>query len=79
MVASIESHPQNALAKLRTWNLRRDDTSDEGGRLYWDAEGNKYFSVTRILAETSPPEQKKRLRPRRMHLKQVEILADRCF
>ena len=61
MVASIESHPQNALAKLRTWNLRRDDTSDEGGRLYWDAEGNKYFSVTRILGATSPEHQKQRL------------------
>ena len=52
---------QNALAKLRSWNLRRDDTSDDGGRLYWDAEGNKYFSVTRILSETSPEHQKKRL------------------
>ena len=52
---------QNALAKLRSWNLRRDDESDEGGRLYWDAEGNKYFSVTRILGATSPEHQKKRL------------------
>ena len=61
MVASHKSHAQDALAKLRSWNLRRDDTSDEGGRLYWDAEGNKYFSVTRILSETSPPEQKQAL------------------
>ena len=61
MIASIESHPQNALAKLRHWNLRRDDESDEGGRLYWDEEGNKYFSVTRILGATSPEHQKQRL------------------
>ena len=55
------SQAQNALAKLRSWNLRRDDTSDDGGRLYWDEQGNKYFSVTRILSETSPEHQKKRL------------------
>ena len=61
MVGSHKSHAQNALAALRSWNLRRDDESDPGGRLYWDAEGNKYFSVTRILAETSPQEQRQAL------------------
>ena len=39
---SRKSHARkDALAGLRTWNLRRDDESDPGGRLYWDAiKGN---------------------------------------
>ena len=52
---------QDALAGLRKWQLERDDTSDPGGRLYWDESGRKYFSVTRILAETSPQEQRQAL------------------
>ena len=52
---------QQALAGLRRWNLRRDDESDPGGRLYWDDQGNKYASVTRILSATSPEVQKKAL------------------
>ncbi len=58
-MAALDS--QNALAGLRKWRLVRDDTSDPGGRLYWDDQGNKYASVTRILSATSPPAQKKAL------------------
>ena len=72
MVGSHKSHAQqsslrsscgkqDALAGLRKWQLERDDTSDPGGRLYWDESGRKYFSVTRILAETSPQEQRQAL------------------
>ena len=44
---------QDTLAGLRRWKLERDDTSDPGGRIYRDINGNVYHSVTRILKETS--------------------------
>jgi hypothetical protein len=47
------SHTQDTLAHLRKWRLERDDTSDPNGRIYKDAKGNVYHSVTRILKETS--------------------------
>ncbi len=44
---------QDTLAGLRRWNLERDDVSDPGGRIYRDQNGTVYYSVTRILKETS--------------------------
>ena len=41
------------LSDISTWQLERDDTSDPGGRIYRDAKGDIYHSVTRILKETS--------------------------
>lgn len=55
------SKAQEALAGLRKRKLRRDDESDDGGRIYWDDEGNKYYSVTRVLGATAPEQQKKNL------------------
>ena len=52
---------QNALAALQRRTLRRDDETDPNGRLYWDDQGNKYFSVTRILGATAPDHQKQAL------------------
>ena len=54
----VDIDSQNALAGLRRWKLVRDDESDPGGRIYVDAYGKQYASVTRILSATSPPEQK---------------------
>ena len=52
---------QDRLARLRKSTLRRDDETDPNGRLYWDDEGNKYYSVTRILGATAPEQQQKAL------------------
>lgn len=41
------------LSGLAKWSLERDDVSDPGGRIYRDAKGEIYHSVTRILKETS--------------------------
>lgn len=41
------------LSGLAKWRLERDDVSDPGGRIYRDASGEIYHSVTRILKETS--------------------------
>ena len=41
------------LSDLAKWRLERDDESDPGGRIYRDANGEIYHSVTRILKETS--------------------------
>ena len=38
---------------LNKWQLERDDESDPGGRIYRDANGEIYHSVTRILSATS--------------------------
>ena len=57
----MKSSEQNALAGLRKSSLKRDDETDPTGRLYWDDQGNKYFSVTRILGATAPPHQKQAL------------------
>ena len=62
MVASIESHPQDALAGLRKWQLERDDESDPGGRIYRDSAGTIFHSVTRILSATAPEQQQEALR-----------------
>lgn len=43
----------SALAALAKSQLIRDDESDPGGRIYRDKQGEIYFSVTRILKETS--------------------------
>lgn len=45
--------PNDLLAGLRDRRLDRDDVSDPGGRIYRDANGEIYHSVTRILKETS--------------------------
>ena len=42
-----------ALAALAKSQLIRDDESDPDGRIYRDKQGEIYFSVTRILKETS--------------------------
>jgi hypothetical protein len=42
---------QDTLAHLRKWRLERDDTGPF--RVYRDASGNTYHSVTHILKETS--------------------------
>lgn len=53
---------QDQLASLRQKFLERDDTSDPNGRIYRDkVTGEIYFSVTRILSETSSEESKKAL------------------
>jgi len=57
----MKGSKQNALAGLRKSSLKRDDETDPSGRLYWDDQGNKYFSVTRILGATAPPHQKQAL------------------
>ena len=48
--------PQNALAGLREWTLERDDSGSH--RVYRDSAGHVYTSVTHILKETSPQDQK---------------------
>ena len=44
---------QDALRGLSKWKLERDDETDPNGRIYRDANGEIYHSVTRILKETS--------------------------
>ena len=47
----MPSNTQDTLASLRKWRLERDDTGPF--RVYRDANGNIYHSVTHILKETS--------------------------
>ena len=47
----MPSNTQDTLAGLRKWRLERDDTGPF--RVYRDASGNVYHSVTHILKETS--------------------------
>lgn len=47
----MPSNTQDTLASLRKWRLERDDTGPH--RVYRDAKGNTYTSVTHILKETS--------------------------
>ena len=47
------ANAHDALRGLAKWQLERDDVSDPGGRIYRDANGEVYHSVTRILKETS--------------------------
>ena len=54
-------HPQDKLASLRKWQLRRDDETDPNGRVYWDDDGQCYHSITRILGATSTEASKKAL------------------
>ena len=54
----VDIDSQSALAGLRKSPLTRDDISDPDGRIYVDAYGKQYASVTRILSATSPPQQK---------------------
>ena len=50
---------QNALASLYDWELERDDSQTEfPHRVYRDEEGKIYHSVTHILKETAPKDQK---------------------
>ncbi len=59
MPTNVTLDTQNALAGLRKWNLRRDDSNEEfPHRVYRDDNGNVYSSVTHILNETAPQEQK---------------------
>ena len=53
--------PNQRLEFLQKSTLLRDDESDPGGRVYWGEDGSKYFSVTRILQATNPPEKQKAL------------------
>ena len=41
------------LAALKKWSLERDDETDPNGRIYRNADGQIFHSVTRILKETS--------------------------
>ena len=45
--------PNERLAALKRSQLERDDISDPGGRIYRDGADDIYYSVTRILKETS--------------------------
>ena len=47
---------QDALASLYDWTLERDDSGPF--RVYKDEEGQEYHSVTHILKNTAPEEQK---------------------
>ena len=47
----MASNTQDTLAALRKWRLERDDTGPF--RVYRDAKGTVYASVTHILKETS--------------------------
>jgi hypothetical protein len=47
----MPQNTQDTLAGLRRWKLVRDDTGPH--RVYRDAQGNVYTSVTHILKETS--------------------------
>lgn len=51
--AATSSSATDALASLAKWTLERDDSSDPGGRIYRDKQGDIYHSTTRILKETS--------------------------
>ena len=59
MPTNVTLDAQNALAGLRKWKLVRDDSNEEfPHRVYRDNKGNVYSSVTHILNETAPKEQK---------------------
>ena len=59
MPTNVTVETQNALAGLRKWNLVRDDSNtDFPHRVYRDNKGNIYSSVTHILNQTAPQEQK---------------------
>ena len=47
------ANAHDAIRGLAKWQLERDDVSDPNGRIYRDANGEVYHSVTRILKETS--------------------------
>lgn len=53
MNEQLDTDYNELLAGLAKWHLERDDESDPGGRIYRDAQGEIYHSVTRILKETS--------------------------
>jgi hypothetical protein len=50
---SSSTVPNETLKTLDKWRLERDDKSDPNGRIYRDANGEIYHSVTRILKDTS--------------------------
>lgn len=52
-VGDIAPSANQRLSSLAKWKLVRDDESDPNGRIYRDADGEIYHSVTRILKETS--------------------------
>lgn len=52
MLVSVAS-ASDSLLDLAKWKLERDDVSDPDGRIYRDANGEIYHSVTRILKATS--------------------------
>ena len=57
LMGSLQKH--GALAGLRRWTLERDDSGTTyPHRIYRDAKKNIYHSVTHILKETAPQEQK---------------------
>ena len=57
LMGSLQKH--GALAGLRRWTLERDDSGTiYPHRIYRDAKKNIYHSVTHILKETAPQEQK---------------------
>jgi ATP-dependent exoDNAse (exonuclease V) beta subunit len=53
MPDALSTDYNKLLSELNTRRLERDDESDPGGRIYRDASGEIYHSVTRILKETS--------------------------
>lgn len=53
MPAASPESANAQLSGLASRRLERDDVSDPDGRIYRDAQGEIYFSVTRILKETS--------------------------
>ena len=57
LMGSLQKH--GALAGLRRWTLERDDSGTiYPHRIYKDGKNNIYHSVTHILKETAPQEQK---------------------
>ena len=57
LMGSLQKH--GALAGLSRWTLERDDSGTTyPHRIYRDAKKNIYHSVTHILKETAPQEQK---------------------
>ena len=59
MPTNVVLDTQNALAGLHKWNLERDDSNTEyPHRVYRDNKDNVYISVTHILSQTAPQEQK---------------------
>ena len=57
LMGTLQKH--GALAGLRRWTLERDDSGTiYPHRIYKDGRDNIYHSVTHILKETAPQEQK---------------------